>query len=280
MLHYYRQYMFSQSIYLKCTIKLATLQPASSFICCSSQYVSCSHMCYVLHNPQRIQQISVVLSFLQVWSLPILLHPSPCRVPSWGSSSFSLGLAPLLALACWLLCPSRRLAGCHPTETLVREKEAYTLYVTTESLTCFLVSHSLICTSSIIVSDIKLNKELWRLDVNGSCTYECWRCSETSNWSNWCETLLCETPVVPAIDSIAIWQACRVMGCLCEITFSVVEFKECFRQNIFRREMIDLYPYSFLWAVHTPPQLSFTVVKPAVCRVHYWLCTSTVCVDS
>lgn len=65
---------------------------------------------------------------LQVWSLPILQPLNPCRAPSWGSSSFSLESAPLLARGCWLLSPSKRLAGCHHTKTLVRERGSITLY--------------------------------------------------------------------------------------------------------------------------------------------------------
>ena len=67
-----------------------------------------------------ISNITLHFSFSQVWSLPILLLPSPCRVPSWDSSSSSLGLVPLLALACWLLFLSNQLAGCLPTKILVR----------------------------------------------------------------------------------------------------------------------------------------------------------------
>ena len=116
----------------------------SSFLFYLLQFTACkplSHVLRLTHCTKNSANIRL-LSLSQVWSLPILLPPSPCRVPSWGSSSFSLGLAPLWALVCWLLCPSRRLAGCHPTETLVRDEKAYTLYLTTENLTCFLISQS------------------------------------------------------------------------------------------------------------------------------------------
>lgn len=62
-----------------------------------------------------------LLLLLQVWNLRILQPPSPCRVPSWGSSSLSPGLAPLWATVYWQLSPSRQLVGCHPTKTSVRD---------------------------------------------------------------------------------------------------------------------------------------------------------------
>lgn len=67
---------------------------------------------------------------LQVWSLLILQPPSPCRAPSWASSFSSLGSAPSWALVCWPLSPSRVLAGCPPTKTLVRDTPGTTLWAT------------------------------------------------------------------------------------------------------------------------------------------------------
>lgn len=52
---------------------------------------------------------------------------------------------------------------------------------------------------------------------------------------------------------------------------SVLKCKEwCFSlQNTFSTEVIDLDSYSFLRAVHNPPEVSITVVKPAVrCPLH------------
>lgn len=76
-----------------------------------------------------IVQAKKIFFLLQVWSLPILQPLSQCRVPSWASSFSSLGLAPFLAPVFWLLSPSRRLAGCHPTKTLVRDAVGSTFVI-------------------------------------------------------------------------------------------------------------------------------------------------------
>lgn len=86
------------------------------------------HCFYTLHIRQQFTKyLSFYFLLLQVWSLRTLRPPGPCRVPSWGSSSSSLGLAPSWAPVCWQSFPWRQLAGCHHTKTLVRVTAARTL---------------------------------------------------------------------------------------------------------------------------------------------------------
>lgn len=64
------------------------------------------HCFYTLHIRQQFTKyLSFYFLLLQVWSLRTLRPPSPCRVPSWGSSSSSLGLAPSWAPVCWQSFP-------------------------------------------------------------------------------------------------------------------------------------------------------------------------------